>query len=216
MRKQNNNKKNVKPNGETIPRSPTTGVPSRMMVTLRYSDLITVNPSAAFGQYTFRGNSVFDPDYTSTGHQPRYFDQWSAFYQRYKVISSRIKVSVSNYSATSGVICVVVPHTDILTLTTYYGAAEQPLMKRTEQIPVSTRLGGRNTVLSKATTRQILGLSEAQLASEDYSAGVGANPLQLWYWNLGFFGATGNISVVIDVDLDYKVLFYDRADPGAS
>lgn len=188
-----------------------------MMVTLKYSDLIALAPVAAVAQYTFRGNSVFDPDYTSTGHQPRYYDQWSAFYQKYKVISSKIHCSVSNFQATAGVIAVVVPHTDILTLTTYYNAAEMPLMKRTEQIPISTRQGGISTVHSSASTRQICGLSEAQLASEDYSALTGANPLSIWYWNIGFFGANGtNVSVSFDVDLEYQILFYERYDPGAS
>jgi hypothetical protein len=187
------------------------------MVKLKYADLITLAPGATYAQYTFRGNSLFDPDYTGTGHQPRYFDQWSAFYQKYKVLSSSIRVSVSNYSATGGVICVIVPHTDILTLTSYSSAAEQPRMKRTEQLPVSTRMGALNTIRHGITTQAVCGLSSAQVSSEDWSATVGSNPLQVWYWNLGFFGAaSNNVSVSFDVELEFVALLYDRADPGSS
>lgn len=42
--------------------------------------------------WTFRLNSLYDPDYTGTGHQPRFFDQWSAIYGSYNVYKVRVKV----------------------------------------------------------------------------------------------------------------------------
>ena len=35
-------------------------------------------------------NSLFDPDFTGTGHQPYYFDQFATIYQRYTVIGSKL------------------------------------------------------------------------------------------------------------------------------
>jgi hypothetical protein len=35
--------------------------------------------------YIWRLNSLFDPDYSGTGHQPLGFDQWAAFYGSYTV-----------------------------------------------------------------------------------------------------------------------------------
>jgi len=36
-------------------------------------------------QHVFRLNSLFDPDFTATGHQPLGFDQWAQFYNHYVV-----------------------------------------------------------------------------------------------------------------------------------
>jgi len=196
---------------------PGNGMPPSIVNKFRYCDLVGISNAAAYAQYTFRGNSLFDPDYTGTGHQPRYYDQFSAFYSRYKVTHCSLKLSVSNYSTTSACIVTVIPHSDILTLTNYYDAAEQPLVKRTEQVPISTRQGSRSSVTHSVSTRKVLGLSNAQLAGEDYSASTGATPLSVWYWNIGVFNPQGgNVNVIVDVELEYTALLYDRLNPGAS
>ena len=62
---------------------------------LVYTDtvLLASTGAVAFNTYTFRSNSVFDPDWTSvSGHQPTRFDQLSALYQRYEVLKSKIRV----------------------------------------------------------------------------------------------------------------------------
>ncbi len=208
-------KRTRKQQKQIIPRS--MGIPPRVQFTFVYADMIAVSAGAAYGQYTFRGNSLFDPDYTGTGHQPRYFDQYSAMYSKYKVLSSSINVSASNYSTSSSVIMTVTPHSEVLTLTSYPAAAEQPLTKRTQQIPISTRQGARNSVRASASTQTILGLNNAQLQSEDYSALTGANPISVWYWNIGLFNPQGaNVSVTLDLEIRYVAVLYDRVDPGSS
>lgn len=72
------------------------------LVRLRYSDKITIAASTgATGFYTFRANSIFDCDYTSTGHQPFMHDQLAAMYSNYMVIGSKISVKHHGYG-TSG------------------------------------------------------------------------------------------------------------------
>lgn len=48
--------------------------------------------------YTFRVNSLYDPDYTGTGHQPLGYDQLAPMYKQNVVHACRIKVGVRNYS----------------------------------------------------------------------------------------------------------------------
>ena len=40
-------------------------------------------------------NSLFDPDQTGTGHQPYYFDQFAALYNRYTVLGSKLTAEFS-------------------------------------------------------------------------------------------------------------------------
>lgn len=61
---------------------------------LRYVDVVSVNAgSAAIASHVFRANSIFDPDFTSTGHQPLMRDEYALLYASYRVISSKIKVT---------------------------------------------------------------------------------------------------------------------------
>ncbi len=77
----------------------------KLMVKLRYVDTITIDPgAAAIGIHVFRANSIFDPDLTGTGHQPLLHDTYATLYDRYRVVSSKIKVRPVPVSAT-----VVVP-----------------------------------------------------------------------------------------------------------
>jgi len=67
------------------------GFPKRVTVTHRYTDIVTlVSSSGAVGQYLWSCNGMYDPDVTSTGHQPLLFDQFAAIYDHYCVIGSKI------------------------------------------------------------------------------------------------------------------------------
>lgn len=68
-------------------------------VTLTYADNYRYDVDAAgttsYGQ-TFRMNSVFDPDYTGTGHQPLCRDLWASQYDYYAVLACRYKIRLYN------------------------------------------------------------------------------------------------------------------------
>lgn len=89
---------------DVIPR-PIKCFPNSMKFTLRYCDNITIpNHNAGAGPYVFRMNSIYDPDYTSVGHQPRFHDQIAAIYSKYCVIASKayIELLSSGSSAVAG------------------------------------------------------------------------------------------------------------------
>ena len=71
--------------------------PPSMICDLQYVDYGTVSSTGATtstgSEYAFRLNSLFDPNLTGVGHQPRYFDQLTNIYQLYRVqvfVSSRV------------------------------------------------------------------------------------------------------------------------------
>lgn len=89
-------------------RSPRAGFPFQMRMVHRYCSLINLTYTiGALPVYTFSANGLYDPDISSTGHQPMYFDQMAAIYNHYNVSSSRIVVKGSSPAATSGVTSVV-------------------------------------------------------------------------------------------------------------
>lgn len=71
--------------------------------TTRYCDVgITMNPgvAGAVATYMFRASDLYDPNVTSTGHQPIGFDQIMQFFDHFTVIGSRIRVTYTNNDTT--------------------------------------------------------------------------------------------------------------------
>lgn len=67
------------------------GFPDRLKTKLNYCDVVQLTATAGSpGIWQFRLNSCYDPDYTGTGHKPKWFDQLSAVYWYYKVLGSKI------------------------------------------------------------------------------------------------------------------------------
>jgi len=68
--------------------------PSKAMMTHRYFESVNLSPaSGVLGKYRFIANSLFDPNFTSTGHQPMGFDNCSLIWNHYTVIGSKIKIT---------------------------------------------------------------------------------------------------------------------------
>lgn len=84
-----------------IMRSP---MSSKFVTTLKYQDNISLIPSvadtAAF--HVFSASSLYDPNITGAGHQPRGYDQIMTMYDHYVVIGSRCKIQFCS-DATSSV-----------------------------------------------------------------------------------------------------------------
>jgi len=70
------------------------GFPDRLQTKLRYCDVVTLTPTTGGrSSWAFRMNSLFDPDFTSTGHQPMWFDQLAAVYKAYRVTGAVLKAT---------------------------------------------------------------------------------------------------------------------------
>lgn len=84
----------------TIPRTITStgiGFPKQIIMTHKYVNTSSFSiPAAAvtMQKFTFSANGMFDPNITSGGHQPLYFDQMSALYNHYTVIGSSYKITI--------------------------------------------------------------------------------------------------------------------------
>jgi len=80
------------------------GFPKRLVTKLRYAageGLFMSSVTGSVAKYVFSCNSIFDPDRTSTGHQPLYHDTYQAIYDHYAVIESKITYRFVNNNASS-------------------------------------------------------------------------------------------------------------------
>lgn len=92
-------KKSKTSNQITLIKSPTNGgFPKSMFTTLKFVHNGSLNPGVAGANaiQVFRANSLYDPDYSGAGGQPRGFDQWMEIYDHYYVKRARIYVDFHN------------------------------------------------------------------------------------------------------------------------
>lgn len=69
------------------------GFEEKKLVHLRYFDYFSLNAtSIGLNSYTFSANGMYDPNVTSTGHQPNGFDQLMSLYNHYTVIDSTCRL----------------------------------------------------------------------------------------------------------------------------
>lgn len=184
------------------------GMPDSFISTLEYADVVKVTSSVYRAVYTFAGNSLYDPDATSTGHQPLYFDQNMQVYSKYKVLSAKVTV---RFIGSSTAYCYMVPLTSILPASG--DAPHYSELPRSQVVAVGNAgVIPAVPISAKYTTEAILGLSKAQLASESYSGTDSASPSQLWYINLIAVDpdTTAAVTVYAHVQISYTALFYDR------
>lgn len=125
----------IMPFYKSIPRTTTSqdgAMPKLFKTSLKYREAINyVSTGSAPNTYVFRANDLFDPNVTSTGHQPRGFDQMMQWYNHFTVMASKIEVRFSA-TTTNTIVCYGVQLSDgITTVGTSQDWAEQPRMVTT-------------------------------------------------------------------------------------
>lgn len=185
------------------------GVADSVRTILTYSDMVAIMPGGVVGQYTFRGNSCFDPDYTSGGHQPQYYDQLATLYTRYRVYGSRITVSAINEQVGSALQVTIIPSSEITTFTSSTYPLEHPYAKPLKLLGVGGLMSAQASCA--ISTSKILGLRPREVLDQDYSALTSATPSSVWYWQIVAQDLSAeNIQTSMQVLITYDVEFYDR------
>lgn len=170
----------------------------------------------------YRGNSIYDPDLTGSGHQPYGYDVYGGMYKSYYVLGSSISLRCTMGSATnektSSVRFYVVP----LDVTTPLGQTQGTDTTYGETPRIKTATGtyyGHNPVYLKhyAHTGTVFGLKPNLINSTaDFSALVSANPASEWYWHIYAHtidtAATASTTYV-EVMMTYYVKFFTRVTP---
>lgn len=177
-----------------------------------------VNPGGQFASYVFRGNSLFDPDFTGTGHQPYGFDQWNNFYERYTVVGCSIRVQAftnTSVPANAGSITLLPSASDTPPSASMQTYNEDPRY-RTRMATVTDSGGGRtfNSIKGYSKTSTVFGIPKSQINTEDFSADFTAGPAREWYWHILYSAMSGGVTPIpmLRVSITYYVMF-DQIKP---
>lgn len=185
------------------PRPTLAGRPKNNLVKMRYVDTITMNAGAgATLKYYFRANSIFDPDASGVGHQPMSHDQWSVFYNHYRVLGARIIVKFSGAEAGGPMVCGVFLNDDATAPTTYSEIMEQGRGKN--RIMNDTGGPGQGTVTLKYSAKKFHSAANIK-DRDDLKATFGNNPTEqayftLWVASMETSTDPGNVLALVTID----------------
>lgn len=188
--------------------------PDRLFVKLAYNDIKLLQSLVGSGiEHVYRANSCFDPDFTGTGEQPNGYDQWSNFYNRYRVHASKIEVKfiVTNTTTPDNAIGVsVTPSSESGVL----GIFEDYIGNAYSKWEVV----GPNTGSSRADINNYVSISKFQgkpgVKYDDVNTAlVTANPARQTFWHI--FAQTmntgsGTTNIRYITRITYYVEFFDR------
>lgn len=178
-------------------------------VKFRYAEDVAMTPSTTVATRTFRANSLFDTNETGVGHQPLGFDEWSAFYHKYRVYGCAVKFT----GCINNIARVGIGFSNIST-----GISGLADMNETlEQSMVRSKItNGNNNTFSVnyyMPIYKVVGCSKLKIQIDDlYSAGVGANPSDIVYFTLFGQNVDGFTSTSITgrVQITFYATMFDR------
>lgn len=183
------------------------GLKDRTFAQLKYNEVVQWNPGAATGNYQFNLNSLFDVNRTGSGHQPYFYDQYSTFYNRYKVHGCKWFVRLSGCNTLCKV--TVVPSNSTTAPVDNTDATEMPYAK-------STMIAQNTTPIFEKAIKGYVGMKKLygrkELENKD-EALVSASPSETAVLNINAYSADGSTTVSslnIDITLVYYCEFFDR------
>jgi hypothetical protein len=188
-------------------------VPDHFYTHVRYTDRnFVIMSTVTNASYIFAGNDIFDPDVTSSGHQPMGFDQLMALYQRFRVHSSLIRVGLVYQS--TGCQFGTCPSNATTTPSNLNNLMESPYAK---WLTTYNGIGIDAKIIDHMQTKEIVGIKS--IDEDDQFAGTStASPARLWYWILHAetFDTNTTGSMRLNFSIEYDVELFSRINLGQS
>lgn len=193
----------------------TLGIPLNQRVKMRYVTDVPLNLTlpGLIGYHYFRANSIYDPDYTATGHTMAGYNNMFALYNHYLVVGSKITVTWSNGAGeTSGdVPCRVGTFIDAdasIGATNYYELIENGHGSSRLMASGNSNLYKITRTGATYSPKKFFNVQDPKDLRESLGSQFGANPSEgaffaVWAQPLGAYTANLTANVVID----YTVVF---------
>lgn len=185
---------------------------------LAYTETLTLNPGlGGIAQYVYSCNSLYDPNVTGAGHQPRGFDQIMAAFNFYTVIGSRIRARVVG-SELSGATRLLLTNSNTTTPVSMEAADSYAYIKENQHVKDQMIIPGN----AQLNANRKISLNHGWSAKKFFNAknlfdgtqwrGTSAtSPTEQAYWNViatGWEGADVG-ACYVEIDIEYIAVFED-------
>lgn len=188
--------------------------PDVMRVQLKYVARAAPSGGAVvdISDNVYRGNGAFDPVFAVGGGQPIGFDQWSAFYRKYRVTGSKVELKLLNDSDSTVYAFIVANNTSAL-FTNKDQLIEQQYAK-------SKLCARKNSGTTQANLSMYMSVAKVRGRPADiveyeqgYAALNTANPNLEFFWHIGAYAQgsnSTNFATDYEAVITYYIDFFDR------
>lgn len=180
----------------------TTGylIKPRMTGVLTYGDTFSLSNlgSAGVNGYTYRANSIYDPNFTATGTTAFGVTQLSQLYDKYRVTHCRAEIDVATLAGTvGGEIFVVASNNNALATGVGAWSAQRFVKRR----PIGSINGNGICKISVAFPISLVyGVTRRQVMTEDdFGSVMGNNPANVVYLHIGYLCNTTASTATVTV-----------------
>jgi len=201
--------------------APGTPFPQRCRAQLKYTSYVNLDPPVGtVGLQYIRCNSVYDPDATGAGGQPRGFDQYAQLYDQYTVTNAKMKcwavLPPGTGASNGGLMLGVSIVDDTGTSPAVDACADRPFT--TYKIVNSSAAMKDQTVMSSWNRNKRFPKSETYLT---LSAAITNNPAEMEFFQVWTYPAisplgTDGSSFTLQYEIVYDVEFYELKQIPAS
>lgn len=178
--------------------------PDRIHVRLPFSETFSLSGTTLLAS-RFYQTSMYDPRYAASGNQPLGFDQWAAFFQRYRVYGLGWEVCAINKALNVA--------TDVWVITKSNSTATSgtDLLAEKTNIHKIVGLSGGGAAIKclkgYSSVARAWGLKKSAIQTdEDFQALTSANPAKMAY--LQIYSQGTDMSSSYDVQFRVRLTFY--------
>lgn len=177
-------------------------VPYQYHTTMPYAYTWLNNTGApGFYDWVMKGNGLYDPDVAVGGNSAYGLNELAVVWTSYKVLGSRVKVTVVNLDSSNPVNVIIVP---TQTSNAFAAAQQDGLLHhpRARNMLVD-RYDGSKSLTNAATTAMARNVKDVD--DEGFQAAMNADPVHLWYWHVITWnngGAASNCELKLEVFYD--------------
>jgi hypothetical protein len=186
---------------------------------LKYAEHILVTgTTGALGLYVFNASSLYDPNYTGTGHQPRGFDQIMPLYDHFVVLKSTIKVRLVSQTVNSVVMAGVALSSTVTNQGDWDDYAEGP-MSQVDSTGNLVTYGNTSVLEFKLhyDAKSFLGVPDP-ITSNKNQGTISANPIDNAFYHIfvqdGAESASVNVRALVEIE--YHCVFIEPLNPSQS
>jgi len=182
---------------------------------MRYSDVFNISIAGGLSsEYIYRANSLFDPDRTSTGHQPLGFDTMAQAYSHYRVDRLEWYIEMPSVTLSYGAgVCLVNGSTTIGSL----GALMEYPSARLHSVGFN---GAPPAIFTgHKMIPPFVGKSMLSYHTDDVTGAlVNASPVEVIDLHIVVNNPNPLTSIVVqlNINLKYRAVFYDPVTPSQS
>jgi hypothetical protein len=191
--------------------------PAMVMKRLRYSTNIALASTAgAVTSYVFAANGLYDPDITSTGHQPMGFDEMMIYFNHYAVSYCKLTAVAKCVSSSKMTVCVrqdgsATPITVIDRIVEIGGGVIEYLELGSQALATKRLELGIDVA-------KVQGVSRSAFTADSSLRGTSAaNPSELTYFHVQNWDAAAQTGTVnFDIIMEFDAIFTEPRDGTAS